>query len=80
MTISGLIIAVFCFLCIGVFHPIVIKAEYYFTKKWGVKPKTGGNASFGGAALRNANELSQFMEMYEMNYNSFKENKAKAGL
>ncbi len=33
MTISGLIIAVFCFLCIGVFHPIVIKAEYYFTKK-----------------------------------------------
>lgn len=32
---SGLIIAVSCFLVIGIFHPIVIKTEYYTgTKYW----------------------------------------------
>ena len=29
----GVTVAVICFLCIGVFHPIVIKAEYYFSSK-----------------------------------------------
>lgn len=29
----GVIIGAAAFLCIGVFHPIVIKAEYYFTAK-----------------------------------------------
>lgn len=33
MYFQGLIIAVATFLIIGVFHPVVIKAEYY----WGVK-------------------------------------------
>lgn len=33
MYFSGLIIAVFAFVIIGLFHPIVIKAEYYFSKK-----------------------------------------------
>ncbi|MBE5934814.1 MAG: DUF4491 family protein [Lachnospiraceae bacterium] len=32
MNFEGLIIGVIVFLLIGVFHPIVIKAEYYFTK------------------------------------------------
>lgn len=32
---SGIIIAVSCFLIIGIFHPIVIKTEYYTgTKYW----------------------------------------------
>lgn len=31
MSFSGLIIGVAAFLIIGVFHPIVIKCEYYFT-------------------------------------------------
>lgn len=32
---SGIIIAVSCFLIIGMFHPIVIKTEYYTgTKYW----------------------------------------------
>ncbi|MBR2987794.1 MAG: DUF4491 family protein [Clostridia bacterium] len=31
MYINGMIIAVITFLAIGVFHPIVIKCEYYFT-------------------------------------------------
>ena len=33
MQFNGLIIGISVFLLIGIFHPIVIKAEYYFTKK-----------------------------------------------
>ncbi len=33
MNWSGLIIGAFSFLIIGVFHPIVIKCEYYFTDR-----------------------------------------------
>lgn len=29
----GLLIGVASFLCIGVFHPIVVKAEYYWSKR-----------------------------------------------
>ncbi|MGN0032415.1 MAG: DUF4491 family protein [Candidatus Limimorpha sp.] len=37
MNYSGLIIAVITFLVIGLFHPIVIKFEYYFgTRYWWV--------------------------------------------
>ena len=37
MNYSGLIIAVITFLVIGLFHPLVIKSEYYFgTKCWWV--------------------------------------------
>ena len=35
MNFTGIIIGVSAFLCIGVFHPVVIKAEYYFgTRCW----------------------------------------------
>lgn len=33
MNFSGLIIGIATFLIIGVFHPIVIKSEYYFGKQ-----------------------------------------------
>ncbi len=33
MNLQGLIIGLAAFLIIGVFHPIVIKGEYYFGKK-----------------------------------------------
>lgn len=37
MNYSGLVIAVITFLVIGLFHPIVIKSEYYFgTRCWWV--------------------------------------------
>jgi len=37
MNFEGIIIAVCAFLTIGMFHPIVIKTEYYFgTKPWWV--------------------------------------------
>ncbi len=32
MNYQGIVIAAVCFLTIGIFHPIVIKAEYYFSK------------------------------------------------
>ncbi|MBP5541218.1 MAG: DUF4491 family protein [Bacteroidales bacterium] len=37
MNFIGIIIGVSAFLCIGFFHPVVIKAEYYFgTRCWWV--------------------------------------------
>ncbi len=33
MNFSGLLVGLATFVIIGIFHPIVIKAEYYFTKK-----------------------------------------------
>jgi hypothetical protein len=37
MNFTGIIIGVSSFLCIGLFHPIVIKAEYYLgTRCWWV--------------------------------------------
>ena len=33
MSFTGVIIAALCFLSIGVFHPVVVKAEYHFSKK-----------------------------------------------
>ena len=48
---EGLIIGAFTFLIIGLFHPIVIKTEYYF----GVKPwwifLLGGLAALAAAML-----------------------------
>ena len=29
----GIVTAVICFVCIGIFHPIVIKAEYYLSAR-----------------------------------------------
>lgn len=36
MNLNGIIIGVAAFFCIGIFHPIVIKCEYYFS--WRVWP------------------------------------------
>ncbi|MBQ7463042.1 MAG: DUF4491 family protein [Bacteroidaceae bacterium] len=37
MNFEGLILGIAAFLCIGIWHPIVIKTEYYFgTKAWWV--------------------------------------------
>lgn len=33
MNFSGILIGAIAFLTIGIFHPIVIKAEYHFTKR-----------------------------------------------
>ena len=50
MNYSGLIIAVITFLIIGIFHPIVIKCEYYFgTRCWWAFALLG--VSFIGASI-----------------------------
>lgn len=42
MFFTGLIIAILTFLIIGVFHPVVIKTEYYFgTRPWWIFLITG---------------------------------------
>lgn len=33
MHLQGILLGIVSFLCIGIFHPIVIKAEYHFTYK-----------------------------------------------
>lgn len=46
MNFSGILTAGISFLVIGIFHPIVIWAEYYFTKRcWPVFLRQGGSAS-----------------------------------
>ena len=43
MNYNGLIIGLMAFLIIGIFHPIVIKTEYYFGKKvWPIFLVMGG--------------------------------------
>ena len=51
MQFTGIVIAVITFLVIGVFHPIVIKAEYYFgTGCWWVFV-VAGVAFLGGSLV-----------------------------
>ena len=33
LNFSGIIIGIFAFIITGIFHPIVVKSEYYFTEK-----------------------------------------------
>lgn len=48
---KGMVIAISTFLIIGVFHPIVIKVEYYFgTRPWWLF-LVAGIASIGAAFL-----------------------------
>ncbi len=54
MNYDGLIIGAITFLCIGIFHPIVIKAEYYFgTTCWWAFALTGILAAAGALFVHN---------------------------
>ena len=52
---EGLLIGICTFLCIGLFHPIVIKAEYYFGAKrcWWWFPIVGTLGVAGSLVLEN---------------------------
>ena len=55
MNFTGLIIAVISFLCIGLFHPIVIKFEYYLgCEKWPVFAVLGVAFTAASLFLQNA--------------------------
>ena len=85
MYFEGFLISVLTFLIIGLFHPIVIKAEYYFSKKiWPVFAVVG--AVFIGLSLMTpsvllstvlgvlgASSLWSIKELYEQ------ENRVKTG-
>ncbi len=48
MNLAGVLLGLASFLCIGLFHPIVIKAEYYFgTACWWVFALVGIAAAVG---------------------------------
>lgn len=54
MNFTGLIIGAATFLCIGLFHPIVIKAEYYWgTKCWWLFLLIGIGALVGALCVTN---------------------------
>jgi len=54
MNFSGLLIGLTSFLCIGLFHPIVIWAEYHFSKKcWGIFLVIGGAAAILSLFIKN---------------------------
>lgn len=56
MNFTGLIIAIATFIIIGIFHPIVIKAEYYLgVKVWWVFLVLG--MTFIGASLFISNQI-----------------------
>lgn len=51
---SGIILGAAAFLCIGMFHPIVIKAEYYFgVKCWWAFLLAGIAGIFGSIIVSN---------------------------
>lgn len=57
--VTGVVIGIIAFVSIGVFHPIVIKAEYYFSKRiWPVFAVVGvlllGASLFAGHILLSA--------------------------
>lgn len=57
---TGLIVGAACFFLIGIFHPIVIKAEYHFGKKFWIAFLLGGILS-AIASILILNSLASFI-------------------
>lgn len=54
MNLSGIILGLVAFLCIGLFHPLVIKGEYYFGMKcWWVFALVGVFMLIGSLLIEN---------------------------
>ena len=54
MNFSGIVLGLVAFLCIGLFHPLVIKGEYYFgTKCWWVCALVGVGMLIGSLFANN---------------------------
>ena len=54
MNFSGILLGLVAFLCIGLFHPLVIKGEYYFgTKCWWVFALVGIGMLIGSLFVNN---------------------------
>ncbi len=64
MNIEGIILGLSAFLCIGMFHPIVIKAEYYFgVGCWWVFAIVGLGAAIASLFIENTH-LSSILGVF----------------
>ena len=64
MNFSGLLLGAGAFLCIGIFHPLVIKAEYYFgVRSWWAFLIVGIAAAVGSLMVSNT-YLSIFLGIF----------------
>lgn len=64
MNFEGIILGLGAFLCIGIWHPIVIKTEYYFgTKAWWIYLIVG-MACICGSLLTDNTYLSVFLGIF----------------
>lgn len=64
MNFEGLVLGLAAFLCIGIWHPIVIKTEYYFgTKVWWVYLLIG-LAGIGGSLFVANTYISVFLGIF----------------
>ena len=54
MNFNGIIIGIFAFIITGIFHPIVVKCEYYFTEKiWPLFLVLGLASAVGSLIIEN---------------------------
>ena len=64
MNYEGILLGVSAFLCIGIFHPLVIKAEYYFgVRSWWVYLLIG-LAGVAGSLFVTNTYLSVFLGIF----------------
>lgn len=64
INIEGIILGISAFLCIGMFHPIVIKAEYYLgTRSWWLF-LLAGIAGIVGSLLTENTYISAFLGIF----------------
>ena len=64
MNLSGILLGLVSFLCIGLFHPLVIKGEYYFgTKCWWVFACVGIAMLIGSLFTSNIYIYLLFLEL-----------------
>ncbi len=64
MNFEGILLGAGAFLCIGIFHPLVIKAEYYFgVKSWWAFLFAGIIAAVGSLFVGNT-YLSIFLGIF----------------
>lgn len=63
MHFAGLLIGLFSFLIIGLFHPVVIKCEYYFSEKIWPVFLLSGLAALGGSLFVDSTFFSALLSI-----------------
>ena len=69
MNFEGILLGAGAFLCIGLFHPLVIKAEYYFgVKSWWAFLIVGLLAAVGSLFVGNTYRPSSWVSLLSRPY------------